>query len=57
MTDDIVARLNAEIGLIEAFGWEHDTRLLRDAGDAITRLQAELNECHTRQLITKETNR
>lgn len=51
MTDDIIARLDAEIGLIEAFGWEHDTRLLRDARTAIHHLQEALNECHTRQLL------
>ena len=54
MTDDIVARLDAEIGLIEAFGWEHDTRLLRDARDAITRLQTALNDCHAHQLLKED---
>lgn len=53
--DDIIARLDAEIGLIEAFGWEHDTRLLRDARNAIALLRHQLNNCHTQLLLKEDT--
>lgn len=54
MTEDIVARLDAEIGLIEAFGWENDTRLLRDARKEIARLRHNLKETQTQLLLAHQ---
>ena len=44
MNDDLCARLEAEIALIEAFGWKHDTRLLTEALQAIRHLETQLKE-------------
>lgn len=54
MNDDIVTRLDAEIGLIEAFGWEHDTQLLRDARKEIARLRHNLKETQTQLLLAHQ---
>jgi hypothetical protein len=54
VNDDIVARLDAEIGLIEAFGWEHDTRLLRDARNEIAVLRHTLKATQAQLLLAHQ---
>jgi hypothetical protein len=44
VTDDLCLRLEAEIALIEAFGWKHDTRLLTEALERIRQLESQLQE-------------
>ena len=44
MNDDLCQRLEAEIALIEAFGWKHDTRLLTEALNRIRYLETQLKE-------------